>query len=111
MRRRAVVAVFGIAAVGAPFVSLAQQAPSYARVGWLAHGDTMPRHFFDEALARLGWVEGKNITIERRSAAPAENKKTVPRRKSSHGGRTLSSPWAPLMRDPCSLGCSSIGTS
>jgi putative tryptophan/tyrosine transport system substrate-binding protein len=66
MRRRALVAVFGIAAVGAPFVSLAQQAPSHARVGWLAHGDTMPRHFFDEALARLGWVEGKNITIERR---------------------------------------------
>jgi len=44
----------------------AQQPPANARVGWLAHGDTMPRHFFDEALARLGWVEGKNLVIERR---------------------------------------------
>src|SRR5205823_11557090 len=26
----------------------------------------MPRHFFDEALARLGWIEGKNLTVERR---------------------------------------------
>jgi putative ABC transport system substrate-binding protein len=26
----------------------------------------MPRHFFDEALTRLGWVEGKNLAIERR---------------------------------------------
>jgi hypothetical protein len=33
----------------------AQQPPAHARVGWLAHGDEMPRHFFDEALAaRLG---------------------------------------------------------
>ncbi len=31
----------------------------------------MPRHFFDEALARLGWVEGKNLTIERRFAGSA----------------------------------------
>ena len=46
----------------------AQQLPAHARVGWLAHGDTMPRHFFDDALARLGWVEGKNLAIERRFA-------------------------------------------
>src|SRR5690242_11981511 len=26
----------------------AQQAAAGARIGWLAHGDTMPRHFFDE---------------------------------------------------------------
>ena len=44
----------------------AQQPPANARVGRLAHGDTMPRHFYDEALARLGWVEGKNLVIERR---------------------------------------------
>ncbi len=31
----------------------------------------MPRHFFDEALARLGWIEGKNLTIERRFAGSA----------------------------------------
>jgi putative tryptophan/tyrosine transport system substrate-binding protein len=49
----------------------AQQPPAHARVGWLAHGDEMPRYFFDEALARLGWVEGKNLTIERRFAGSA----------------------------------------
>jgi putative ABC transport system substrate-binding protein len=49
----------------------AQQLLAHARIGWLAHGDTMPRHFFDEALARLGWVEGKNLTVERRFAGSA----------------------------------------
>lgn len=49
----------------------AAQQPDHARVGWLAHEDTMPRHFFDEALARLGWVEGKNLAIERRFGGTA----------------------------------------
>jgi putative ABC transport system substrate-binding protein len=66
MRRRdlliAVAMVAGISRVAA------QPPPAHARVGWLAHGDTMPRHFFDEALARLGWVEGKNLALERRFA-------------------------------------------
>src|SRR6476660_4556200 len=51
--------------------------PAKARIGWLAHGDTMPRHFFEEALSRLGWVEGENLTIERRfggSAGEQESK-------------------------------------
>src|SRR5439155_14928340 len=29
-------------------------------------GDTIPSRYFDEAMARLGWVEGRNLTIERR---------------------------------------------
>ena len=49
----------------------AQQPPTHVRIGWLAHGDTMPRHFFDEALARLGWVEGKNLTFKRRFSGSA----------------------------------------
>jgi len=49
----------------------AQPSPAHARIGWLAQGDTMPRHFFDEALARLGWIEGKNVSIERRFADSA----------------------------------------
>jgi putative ABC transport system substrate-binding protein len=55
----------------------AQRPIAHASIGWLAHGDTMPRHFFDEALARLGWVEGANLTIERRfggSAGDQESK-------------------------------------
>ncbi len=49
----------------------AQQPTAHVRLGWLARGDTLPRHFFDEALARLGWVEGKNLTVERRFSGSA----------------------------------------
>ena len=58
--------VLGAAAVALSWRAASQEVPKTARVGWLAHEDTMPRHFFDEALARLGWVEGKNLVIERR---------------------------------------------
>jgi ABC-type uncharacterized transport system substrate-binding protein len=51
--------------------AVAQQSPPLAHVGWLAHGDTMPRRFFDEAMARLGWMEGKNLSIERRFSGSA----------------------------------------
>jgi len=49
----------------------AQQRPAHARIGWSAHGDTLPRHFFDEALAGLGWVEGKNLEVKRRFSGSA----------------------------------------
>jgi putative tryptophan/tyrosine transport system substrate-binding protein len=51
--------------------AVAQPPATRVRIGWLAHGDTMPRHFFDEALARLGWVEGRNLAVERRFAGSA----------------------------------------
>ena len=38
---------------------------------------TSPRHFFDETLARLGWVEGKNLTIERHFAMSAGEYETA----------------------------------
>jgi putative tryptophan/tyrosine transport system substrate-binding protein len=63
--------LFAVAMLAGVLPAAAHQPPSHARVGWLAHGDTMPRHFFDEALARLGWVEGKNLTIERRFSGSA----------------------------------------
>jgi putative ABC transport system substrate-binding protein len=37
-----------------------------ARIGWLATGDKIPHHYFDEALRRLGWIEGQNLTVTRR---------------------------------------------
>jgi putative ABC transport system substrate-binding protein len=64
MKRRDLLLAAALLAGVSPAV--AQQPPTHARVGWIAHGDEMPRHFFDDALARLGWVEGKNLTIERR---------------------------------------------
>jgi ABC-type uncharacterized transport system substrate-binding protein len=51
--------------------------PGKARLGWLAHGDIMPRHFFDDALVRLGWIEGKNLKIERRFAGSAGERLTT----------------------------------
>ena len=75
MRRRDV--LIGIGTCAGFRAAAAQQSPAKARIGWLAHGDTMPRHFFEEALARLGWVEGANLTIERRfggSAGEQESK-------------------------------------
>ena len=51
--------------------AVAQPPATRVRIGWLAHGDTIPRHFFDEALARLGWVEGRNLSVERRFAGSA----------------------------------------
>ena len=48
--------------------------PATARIGWLAHGDTMPRHAFEQTMARLGWAEGQNLTVERRfSGSAGEN--------------------------------------
>src|SRR6478736_377778 len=69
MRRRDLLLAAAIASF--TFSAAAQQPAARARIGWLAHGDTMPRHFFDQALARLGWVEGRNLTVERRFAGSA----------------------------------------
>jgi hypothetical protein len=65
MKRRELI-ILVAALVGRVLPASAQQTARQARLGWLAHGDTLPRHFFDDALAKLGWIEGKNLTIERR---------------------------------------------
>ena len=65
MKRRELI-ILVAALVARILPASAQRTPRQARLGWLAHGDTLPRHFFDDALAKLGWVEGKNLTIERR---------------------------------------------
>jgi putative ABC transport system substrate-binding protein len=44
----------------------AQQQAGIARLGWLTAGDTIPTHYFDEAMRRLGWIEGRNIVVDRR---------------------------------------------
>jgi putative ABC transport system substrate-binding protein len=69
VERRRLVAALGSAIVLLPLVGIA--APAHARIGWLAHGDTMPRHFFDNALKRLGWIEDQNLTVDRRFSGSA----------------------------------------
>ena len=63
--RRLLVASALVAAVG-PITAVAQQSATEARVGWLGRGDTGSWRVFAAILGRLGWVEGKNLAIDRR---------------------------------------------
>jgi putative ABC transport system substrate-binding protein len=70
MSRRHVFAAAAGALVAAGRIASAQPQAGSARIGWLTTGDTVPRHYFDEAMARLGWVEGRNLVVERRVSGP-----------------------------------------
>jgi putative ABC transport system substrate-binding protein len=70
MDRRAFI-VGGAAALGAPLAAEAQQAAKIARLGWLgAHpvAGSLERQAFLQGLRDLGYVEGRNLVIEYRSA-------------------------------------------
>jgi putative tryptophan/tyrosine transport system substrate-binding protein len=78
VRRRIFVGAIGGVLMLSARAVFPQQTLAHARIGWLANGDTMPRHFFDQAMARLGWVEGKNLTVERRfSGAGGEQENSI----------------------------------
>src|SRR5215472_5791368 len=64
MRRRDLFLSAALAAA-APRVA-GQEAPTSAHIGFIVTGETFPRRWFDEAMRRLGWVEGHNLTVERR---------------------------------------------
>ena len=71
MNRRG--AVLALAALGAvPLSSLAQQARKIWRVGLLSPGFSLsnldPRNLFQQRMHELGYVEGKNLVMERRFA-------------------------------------------
>jgi putative ABC transport system substrate-binding protein len=53
----------------------AQQPGAAARIGWLATGDKIPHQYFDEALQRLGWIEGQNLTVMRRISGHDANRR------------------------------------
>jgi putative tryptophan/tyrosine transport system substrate-binding protein len=69
MRRRDFVTLFGSAAVAWPLAARAQQLNNY-RIGYLGLGSSASQatrfDAFLAGLAALGYVEGKNIVIERR---------------------------------------------
>ena len=86
MRRREFMALFGAAAVW-PLAAHAQQPAKIRRIGYLDYGagilpsgafapfhDTHRRRPFLEGLQERGWVEGQNVTIERRFAAGQANR-------------------------------------
>ena len=66
---------FTVALVGAPLAAYAQQGPKPLRLGILSSGTIEMRGHLEEALVRSlneqGYVEGRNLTIERRYAGAA----------------------------------------
>jgi putative ABC transport system substrate-binding protein len=64
--------VFCVALFSATVIAQAQQPGKIFRIGYLdpstASGSTIPLEVFRQELRKLGWVEGKNITIEYRFA-------------------------------------------
>jgi len=61
-RRDVMLATAMAAAIGLPAV--AQEVPKHARIGLMTAGTAFPRRYFDEAMARLGWIEGRNLTVD-----------------------------------------------
>jgi len=56
----------------------AQETPKNARIGFIVTNKAYPRRHFDKAMARLGWVEGHNLTVERRiTGGDLEQRKTA----------------------------------
>src|SRR3954463_12226948 len=105
MRRREVIALLGGAVVGSPLGARAQQPERVRRIGALLHILESDREgqariaAFRQSLEALGWVEGRNLTIEyrwtggdpqRARAAAAEMAALAPEVILSHSGPMLS---------------------
>jgi putative ABC transport system substrate-binding protein len=70
--------LLGIAASAASWRAAAQQAPKSAHLGFIVTGEAFPRQWFDEAMQRLGWIEGRNLVVERRvTGEDPERRKTA----------------------------------
>jgi putative ABC transport system substrate-binding protein len=69
--RRALVSMLALAALVAPLIAEAEQAPKVPRIGWVSTNLAASPHLseaFRQGLRDLGYVEGKNIVVEWRSA-------------------------------------------
>ena len=70
IRRREFILLGGGAAAAWPLAARAQQAGKVARIGYLAVRSPMSAdEVFLQGLRELGWIEGQNISIERRFSA------------------------------------------
>jgi len=76
MRRRDI--LLGVAAAAGSWRVGAQEAPKSAHIGFIVTGEGFPRRDFFDALQRLGWVEGRNLIVERRvTGEDPEQRKTA----------------------------------
>jgi len=77
MRRRRDV-LLDLAAAAATWRAAAQEAPKSARIAFVVTGEAFPRRRFDEAMQRLGWIEGRNLAVDRRvTGEDPERRKTA----------------------------------
>ena len=72
IRRRKLIVAFAATALAAPLASFAQQVKKSALVGWLRFGDRLSSEAyiaaFKQGLKELGYIEGKNLTLQLRFA-------------------------------------------
>ena len=69
---------FLLGAAAAGWCAVAQEAPKSAHIGFIVTGEAFPRQWFDEAMRRHGWVEGRNLIVERRvTGEDAERRKAA----------------------------------
>src|SRR5215467_13837892 len=91
MRRREFMILLGGAAVAWPLAGRAQQPAGVARIGILSDTASPPTPFepiIAQGLRDLGWVEGRNLVIERRYA----------REKGTRSSRALPPSWSAYSR-------------
>src|SRR5262249_52030389 len=69
VKRRDFITLLGGAAAAWPFAARAQQDGRVPLLGWLDAYDDRMRTALHEALAKLGWIEGRNLKIDRRFGA------------------------------------------
>ena len=62
MRRRELIVLLGAAA---SWPAGAQETPRRARIAFVVTGEAFPRRYFDQAMQQLGWIEGRNLIVER----------------------------------------------
>jgi putative ABC transport system substrate-binding protein len=76
VRRREV--LLGATATAVGRHSAAEEAPKSAHIGFIVTGEGFPSRNFFEAMRQLGWVEGRNLAVERRvTGEDPERRKTA----------------------------------
>ena len=66
--RRTFISTLASGLLASPYRTLAQQPPKFYRIGVLGGSDGAPWQAFSQALRELGYVEGRNVTLEWRWA-------------------------------------------